>query len=188
MSINQTPPSFSQRIYRILLYAYPASFRHDYAALMEQHFADCCRLAHHEPGPAALLRFWGSSLGDLLGSALMEHLAEMRATRGWMWPLALLLGLGIGYVDYTATEVQATLLVLLPVAFGFGLAAPRSAWRWALLLGLCIPLVHILLHMFNVRPPYPDFVIETLLALIPAFLAAYSGAALRWLVKEMARN
>jgi hypothetical protein len=177
-------PSSGLKIYRMLLAAYPAAFRRSYGPLMIQHFTDCYTLAQEQSDDAALLRFWWASLTDLFHSALLERWAELRMTRWWLWPLAACLGLGIGYVDYTATEVQATLMVLLPIAFCFGLAAPRRAWRWALVLGLAIPLVHILGHAFNIRPPYHDMVIASLLALIPSFLAAYSGAALRWLARS----
>jgi hypothetical protein len=178
-------PSFALKVYRMLLNAYPAAFRRSYGALMMQHFTDCYHLACQQADDAALRRFWWTSLFDLFHAALLERWAELRTTRGWLWPLAACLGLGIGYVDYTATEVQATLLVLLPIAFCFGLAAPRRAWRWALVLGLAIPLVHIIGHAFNIQPPYHDMVIASLLALIPAFLAAYSGATLRWLVRVL---
>ena len=180
------PTPLAIKIYRLLLRAYPAAFRREYGAPMLQHFADCYRLARQESAPLARWRFWYASLADLAHAALIERLAEARAARAWLWPLALALGLGIGYVDYTATEVQATLLVLLPVAFAFGLALPRQAWRWALVLGLSIPLAHIIGHAFNLHPPYHDMVIASLLALIPSFLAAYSGVLFRWMVKKMA--
>ncbi len=172
------------KIYRLLLYAFPDPFRQNFGELMTRHFADCYRLARRDSSPSEMRRFWMESLADLLHSALLERIDEMRASRGWLWPLAVCLGLAIGYVDYTATEVQATLLVLLPVAFCFGLFAPRRAWRWALILALAIPVVHVIGHAFNLRPPYHDYVIASLLALIPSFLAAYSGAGLRWLVAK----
>ncbi len=172
------------KIYRLLLYAFPGPFRRNYGELMTRHFVDCYLLARRESSPAVMRRFWIESLSDLLHSAILERIEEMRASRGWYWPLAACLGLAIGYVDYTATEVQATLLVLLPVAFCFGLAVPQRAWRWALVIGLAIPVVHVIGHAFNLQPPYHDYVVASLLALIPSFLAVYSGAGVRWLVAK----
>jgi hypothetical protein len=175
--------SRAERLYRALLNAYPAVFRREYGDLMAQHFSDCYRLATQEQRTSGIPLFWLRTLGDLLHSAALERIATVRSSGLWPIALAILLGLAIGSIDYTASEVQATLLVLLPVGFLFGLAAPRRAWRWALLLGLAIPVVHVAGHMLNIRPPYKDMVIASLLALIPAFLAVYCGAAARWILQ-----
>jgi hypothetical protein len=179
---------FALKIYHVLLQAYPADFRRSYGPLMLQHFSDCYSLASQKRSYAAFLGFWMDTLADLVLSALLERLDKMRTRRWWFWGLVVLLGLVTGAIDYTASEVQATLLVLLPIAFCCGFAAPRLAWRCAVLLGLAIPAVHVIGHAFNIHPPYHDYVIASLLALIPAFLAAYSGVGLRWLaVKGLGR-
>lgn len=54
------------RIYRALLFAYPAEFRHEYGSQMEQLFED--RL-HSEPA----LRVWLDTLADVAFSAPREH-------------------------------------------------------------------------------------------------------------------
>src|SRR5580658_2384908 len=60
------------RIYRALLFAYPAEFRHEYGCEMEQLFED--RL-HSEPA----LRVWLDTLPDLAFSAVKEHLHILAA-------------------------------------------------------------------------------------------------------------
>jgi hypothetical protein len=181
--MTSSSTSRAERLYRALLYAYPAAFRREYGDLMAQHFGDCYRLAAHEERASSMPIFWLRTLGDLLRSAALERIAAARSSGLWLLPLAILSGLVIGSVDYTATEVQATLLVLLPVGFLFGMIAPRRARAWALILGLAIPLVHVIGHMLNIRPPYKDMVVASLLALIPAFLAVYCGAAARWILQ-----
>src|SRR5437763_949971 len=54
------------RLFRTLLYSYPAEFRHEYGIEMEQLFAD--RL-HSEPS----LRLWLETIADLAISAPREH-------------------------------------------------------------------------------------------------------------------
>jgi hypothetical protein len=186
MSSSKAP--IAHKIYRLMLRAYPTDFRRSYATLMLQHFKDCYSLARQEPGFWPFLGFWLDTITDLVHSALPERLDEIRTKRWRFWGLVVLLGLITGAIDYTASEVQATLMVLLPAAFCIGYAAQRQAWRGALILALAIPLVHLIGHSLNIRPPYHDYVIASLLALIPAFLAAYSGSALRWLaVKGLGR-
>jgi hypothetical protein len=179
---------FALEIYQLLLRAYPADFRRNYGPLMLQHFTDCYSLARQKPDYAAFSGFWLATLADLVHSALLERLDEMRMKRWRFWGLVVLLGLVTGAIDYTASEVQATLLVLLPIAFCCGFAAERPAWRCAVLLGLAIPAAHLMGHAINIRPPYHDHVIASLLALIPAFLATYSGAGLRWLAGKSLRR
>lgn len=180
--------SFAVKLYQCLLRVYPSAFRQSYGMLMRQHFIDCYQLARQESSFTAMYRFWVRILAATFKTAFLERIDDMRTTRWWFWPLIVFLGLGIGYIDYTAVEVQATLLVLLPIAFCLGLAAPHQTWRCALILGLAIPVAHIIGHMLNIRPPYHDYVIASLLALIPSFLAAYTGTGLRWLVGKGLRN
>lgn len=177
-----TPKPFATKVYQLLLQFYPTAFRQSYGTLMVQHFSDCYHLACQKPGLVTLLRFWADILADLFQSAFRERIETMRINHWQFWLLVIFLGLGIGAIDYTVVEVQATLLFLLPAAFCLGLAAPRLTWRCALILGLAIPVAHVIGHVLNIRPPYHDYVIASLLALIPSFLAAYSGTAVRWLV------
>jgi lipopolysaccharide/colanic/teichoic acid biosynthesis glycosyltransferase len=63
----------SDRVYRLLLAAYPPRFRQDYGAQMAQLFRDCCRDMYRERGTAGLLCLWGRTLGDLAVTAMKEH-------------------------------------------------------------------------------------------------------------------
>ncbi len=63
----------STRLYRLLLAAYPAAFRHDYGAEMARVFRDSCRDAHRQGGVLSLLWLWPSTLVDLAAAAFAEH-------------------------------------------------------------------------------------------------------------------
>ena len=107
--------------------------------------------------------------------------------------LAFLVALAVGYIDTHATtdDTFPAVLILLVCAFPFGFAQPRRVWPYALIVGLGVPAAHLIGLLFGYRPPYPvePNVLATFLALIPAFIGAYSGAlaglAARGLIGEL---
>ncbi len=90
-------------------------------------------------------------------------------------------GIFAGWVDFNNDEVQAAVLVILVVTFLTGMIAPRKAWLWAVIVALCLPGIYLMatqLGYLPVSPPNPVWY-ASLLALIPAFIGAYSGALSR---------
>lgn len=108
------------KVFRALLYCYPAEFRREYGIEMEHVFAS--RLAH-EPH----WRLWLESCGDLAISALIEHFSilasdlkhELRALRaipGFTLVVLSVTALGIGAAVSVFSVVNAVLLRSLPYA------------------------------------------------------------------------
>jgi hypothetical protein len=64
--------NFSQRVYRVLLLAYPTEFRNAFRDEMIQTFSDCYRAKGGE-GVGGILRLWVHTLVDLLVSVVKEH-------------------------------------------------------------------------------------------------------------------
>jgi NO-binding membrane sensor protein with MHYT domain len=97
--------------------------------------------------------------------------------------LAVLFSAAVGYVDTHAKtdDNLPMVLLLLVVTFLFGVAQPKQAWLWALIVGLGIPLAHLLGLLVGYRPPYPvgPNVFVTFIALVPAFIGAYLGVLAR---------
>lgn len=100
---------------------------------------------------------------------------------------AILLGLLIGYADSRANEVQPAVLLILIFTFVFGFLRPRLAWLWAILIGGGIFSIQLIYIAFSVTPSSPaqPNIFAALIALIPAFIGAYTGAAARWLAHEL---
>ena len=64
--------SISERVYRLLMRAYPKEFREMYGAQMEQAFRDLCR-EETRRGGVGLARFWVRVGLDLVSSAIVER-------------------------------------------------------------------------------------------------------------------
>jgi hypothetical protein len=93
---------------------------------------------------------------------------------------ALILGMSIGWLDLHVEEVQWSVLLLLVLGAVLGYMCARFAWLWALVIGLCIPVAHLLGRLAGVYPIIPPSSFGwTFLALVPAFLGTYAGALVR---------
>lgn len=68
--------TLSDRLYRLLLTAYPVAFSREYGDDVAQVFRDCCRAAARRGGLLAVLPLWPPALLDLAVSALAERSRE----------------------------------------------------------------------------------------------------------------
>lgn len=81
----------SERIYRMLLHAYPSGYRRQYGPLMAQAFRDLAREAYRHPGVAHLVKLWMNTLTDVATTAAVEHVDVLlnRATPTQLPPPSL---------------------------------------------------------------------------------------------------
>ena len=94
--------------------------------------------------------------------------------------LTVALGTLTGFVDVNVTEVQLTAFLLMSFACLLGALHPVGAWRRALMLGLSVPLAHLVAHVTGATLPYTVAdPADTFRALIPAFLGSYLGVGMR---------
>lgn len=81
--------------------------------------------------------------------------------------IAILLGISIAYIDTRPhwDDTGISVLMILIAAFICGLLSPQRTWLMALAVGIWIPLFNIIAtHNFG-----------SSIALIPAFIGAYTG-------------
>jgi len=141
-SLPKSALLFAERLYRILLFVYPATHRREYGPLMVQLFDDLCRDSYRQKGLAGLVRLWSHVLADTAVTAAAEHcyiLQEggqlMAKRQHWMvlalagWPLmvgGLLFLINPAFVGqmFTPNEAQpagwimvAAVLILVGMAY-----------------------------------------------------------------------
>ncbi len=104
------------------------------------------------------------------------------------YALAAALGLGIAAFDLFAAGGEitpaATLFLLLSSGGLFGLLRPARPWRGALVLGLSLPVVHLVAHALgfhdNVSPDtWGARLLMAPVASAASLIGAYAGAFLR---------
>jgi hypothetical protein len=182
----------SARLYQMLLFVYPAAFRQQFGSEMVQVFRVACRHSVAR-GSRSLVHFWVEALADLVASGSAERLAEMRPRSGqhrpYLYVGALILSLVTGYVHLCADADALAIVLLLGGAFGFGLACPVAAWRWALILGMGIPAALLVGHGLEVRAvPHRDTDLPVLAPLVPALLGVYTGAFMHRVFPRLATS
>ncbi len=117
----------------------------------------------------------------------MEERVDVNKRQLVFYFVVVLISVGVGYADtHTKTDDNLPMVVIiLTVTFLFGLAQPTNAWQWALIVGLGVPLSHLIGLLIGYHPPYPvkPNVLVTFIALVPAFVGAYIGVLVRSLAR-----
>jgi hypothetical protein len=113
----------AERLYHILLFAYPAAHRREYGPFMVQLFRDLCRDSYRQKGFVGLLRLWSHVLIDTAVTAVVEHFYALQEggqimTRKQHWMVLSLAGLPLGL---------GMLLFLINPAFMGQMLAPSAA-------------------------------------------------------------
>lgn len=99
--------------------------------------------------------------------------------RVWHLLLALYLGLLVGLTDLRTDDPQLPALLLITFGLFLGFAQPKAAWRWALVLGLWIPVLGLIARAAGVTNAQFSDVLFSLVALVPALIGAYAGVLVR---------
>jgi hypothetical protein len=67
----------SQKLFQLILLAYPREFRREFGPDMAQVFRDCYRAEEEAGGPLGVWRLWLHTLLDLIRTAPKEHLEKL---------------------------------------------------------------------------------------------------------------
>ena len=105
---SQWALAISDRLYHLLLLAYPARFRRAYGRDMEQLFRDCCRDAYGQNGALGLIGLWLPTLFEWATTTLNEHISEVchmsSANLVRQWPEGLVRERRAGNVGILETD------------------------------------------------------------------------------------
>jgi hypothetical protein len=120
---------------------------------------------------------------DVVRGAVDAHVRGMRPAQLLRRALLVLCAAVVGWLNFHATDdVQPVAAALLVFGFGFGISRPGRAWLYALVLFAAVPLSGVWADAVSYHPglvkPAPLY--ESVVALIPALLGAYAGAAVGW--------
>ena len=100
--------------------------------------------------------------------------------RMWHHLLALFLGFLAGFLDSNSDDPQFAVLLLLVFGFFLGFAQSERPWRWALMLGMWVPVFQFFrVAIENTGTQLVLEVVFSLAVFVPAFLGTYWGSAVR---------
>ena len=102
--------------------------------------------------------------------------------------LAAAAGALAGWVDIKLDDLLFTALAVMVPCMILGFLRPSKPWRWMVLVGIFVPCVELLAYLFLKAKPYRAQIFQSVLALLPAAVAAYGGALGRGVVNNLWRS
>ncbi len=112
-----------------------------------------------------------------------QVLPEENDTRGrpdtGFYVFAVFAGVFAGWIDIKVGDLLFTALLVLAPCMMLGLMRPHRAWRWAVVVGICVPVVELLGYLALTQRPYRAQIYESFLAFLPGMVGSYGGAMLK---------
>ena len=91
--------------------------------------------------------------------------------------LTVAAGVVVGMTDLRTPDIQGPVAVLFAAAFFLAAWHPDGAWRRGLMLGLSVPLAHVVADLTGRPLPYAVEPLTTMMSIIPAMLGTVVGMA-----------
>lgn len=99
--------------------------------------------------------------------------------------LAVALGVFAGWLEVQLGDLLFTALLVLAPCILLGAAKPRKPWRWAVLVGIFVPLADLIAFFVMTQKPSRAQIYESFLVFLPAFVGSYGGAFMRGVVDNI---
>lgn len=93
--------------------------------------------------------------------------------------LGILLGLGAGVIDVRLGDLLVTAVFVMLSTMLLGLLRPARAWRWMVLVAVCVPLVQILAYFFLKEQTSLSHIQLSVSGFLTGTVGAYAGAFAR---------
>src|ERR1700689_1672072 len=107
------------------------------------------------------------------------------ARDAWFYGLAVLCGVGAGWVDVAVNDLLFTALLVLAACMLLGLLRPRWPWRWVVVVGIFIPLAELAAYLILTVKPTRAQVYGSFLAALPGIAGAYGGSLMRGVIDNL---
>jgi lysylphosphatidylglycerol synthetase-like protein (DUF2156 family) len=101
--------------------------------------------------------------------------------------LAILLGLGAGLLEIRLEDLLVTALFVMVATMVLGYLRPKSAWRWTLIVGACVPLARFWAFAFRTEPASRAQLWESGLGFLTGIAGAYCGMFANKVIHELFR-
>ena len=101
------------------------------------------------------------------------------------YALAVVLGVGTGWVDVAVDDLLFTALLVVMACMLLGVLRPRWPWRWVVVVGAFIPLTELAAYLIRSVKPTPAQVYGSFLASLPGIAGAYGGAVVRGVIENL---
>ncbi len=99
--------------------------------------------------------------------------------------LGAALGAFAGFMDVKVGDLLFTALLVLAPCILLGLLRPQKPWRWALLVGMFVPIADLLAYLIMRQKPYRAQIYESFLVFMPGVAGAYGGALMRGVINNL---
>ncbi|MGA3210541.1 MAG: hypothetical protein ABSD20_04490 [Terriglobales bacterium] len=96
--------------------------------------------------------------------------------------LAILFGLGSGYLYFATLDLMILALLVLVIAMAMGAAEPCKPWLWATLLAVSIPAAVLIVRMLGGLVSTGRIEAAFAAGLVSALLGVYAGAMMRRMI------
>jgi hypothetical protein len=141
------------------------------ALIAEQHYI--------EPGKERLV--WAAGGVFMTAKELLKKAVEDR----WTWLTGFVLGTVSALIDLHSATRWPHIFLLFGSALLLAHWRPEWAWRWALVVGLCLPAVVLLTHYWG---PYAADQFDVFYGMVPATAGVICDVCLRRIIGRMNRN
>ena len=99
--------------------------------------------------------------------------------------LAVILGILAGWLEIQVRDLLFTALLVLAPCILLGVIRPRKPWRWAVLIGIFVPIADLMAFLVMTQKPSRAQIYESLLVFLPALVGSYGGAFMRGVVDNI---
>jgi len=92
-----------------------------------------------------------------------------------IYSLAVLLGLAAGILEITINDLLVTALFVMIATMVLGFVRPQRAWRWTLIIAVCVPLARLGAYFFLTQHSDRAQIWESAFGFLTGTVGAYAG-------------